>query len=85
MLLADNPREVHEYGCFLILTPSYFETVQGMMMLGLSSRWGQYRSYHFLLAGFTWGILVDSHLEGLREKGKLLLSKSGTHPVVIDN
>ncbi|MGC9196617.1 MAG: hypothetical protein ACP5IL_14370 [Syntrophobacteraceae bacterium] len=85
MLLADNPGEPHEYGCFLILTPSHFETMQGMMMLGQPSRWGQFRCYHFVVAGFTWVFLVDSHLQGLPEKEKFLLSRDGTLPIVIDD
>ena len=85
ILLADDPGNPYQYGCLLILTPSHFETMQGMMMLGQPSRFDQYRCYHFLMAGFTWAFLVDSHLEGLREKEKMFLSNDGTLPIVIDD
>jgi hypothetical protein len=85
MILNNNPGSFTEYGCFLVLTPSYFDFVSKMMMLSQPSRFANHRCYIFLISGLTWVFFVSSHTETLPYRNRLFLSQDGTLPILIEN
>ena len=85
MILKDNPGAPTDYGCLIILTPSYFDLVSKMMMLAQETRFDGHRCYMFLMAGVTWVFFVSSHTSHLPYNEKLFLSQSGVLPVQIEN
>lgn len=85
MIMNNNPGSFTEYGCFLVLTPSYFSFVSKMMMLSQPTRFANHRCYVFLLGGLTWVFFVSSHTETLPYRDKLFLRQDGTLPILIEN
>jgi hypothetical protein len=85
MIYENNPGEPYEYGCILIGTPSYFDLMSQMMMLGNESRFDGHKCYIFLLCGVSWVFIVSSHTNTLRMKEQLFLSKEGDLPIILDD
>jgi hypothetical protein len=85
MLLKGDPGEPHQYGCFMIITPTYYEVLEKMMMFAEERRFSDNRCYMFLLAGLTWIFVVSSHSGTIPFKEKLFLSKDGTLPIMVED
>ena len=85
MIEKDEPGVPTDYGCLIILTPSYFDLTSNMMMLAQETRFDGHRCYMFLMAGFTWVFFVSSHMRQLPYSEKLFLRLDGVLPVLIEN
>jgi hypothetical protein len=85
MIEKDDPGTPADYGCLMILTPSYFNLTSQMMMLAQETRFDGHRCYVFLMAGFTWVFFVSRHMRQLPNKEKMFLGLDGTLPVMIEN
>jgi hypothetical protein len=85
MIEKDDPGAPADYGCLIILTPSYFNLTSQMMMLAQETRFDGHRCYMFLMAGFTWVFFVSSHTRQLSHKEKMFLGLNGVLPVMIEN
>lgn len=85
MIEKEDPGAPADYGCLVILTPSYFNLTSQMMMLAQETRFDDHRCYMFLIAGFTWVFFVSSHMEQLPYKEKMFLGLDGVLPVIIEN
>ena len=85
MLVKCNPGEAYEYGCLIILNPSYFDFTSKMMMLAQETRFDGHRCYMFVLAGFTWVFFISSHTGQLPYNEKLFLNSIGLLPVLVEN
>lgn len=85
MIEKDDPGAPADYGCLIILTPSYFEMTSKMMMLAQETRFDGHRCYMFLMAGFTWVFFVSSHTRQLPYNEKMFLGAGGVLPVLVEN
>jgi hypothetical protein len=85
MIEKDDPGAPADYGCLIILTPSYFNLTSQMMMFAQETRFDGHRCYMFLIAGFTWVFFVSSHMKQLPHKEKMFLSLDRVLPVMIEN
>lgn len=85
MIINENPGRPSDYGCFMLLTPSYFDLTSQMMMLPQETRFGDHRCYMFLMAGLTWVFFVSSHTAQLPQKEKMFLRLDNILPIIIEN
>lgn len=84
MLNKGDPGEPYDYGCILLLTPSYADLLSGLMMLANESRFDGHRCYSFLLCGVTWIFLVSKHTKSFHTT-ELFLSRDGKLSIIIDD
>jgi len=85
MIEKNDPSAPADYGCLVILTPTYFNLTSQMMMLAQETRFDGQRCYIFLMAGFTWVFFISSHTRQLPYTTKMFLSIDGVLPVIIEN
>jgi hypothetical protein len=85
LIEKDDPGAPVDYGCLIIITPSYFDLTSRMMMLAQETRFGGHRCYMFLMAGLTWVFFVSSHMRQLAYTERLFIRLDGTLPVLIEN
>jgi hypothetical protein len=85
MIEKDDPGAPADYGCLMLITPSFIDLTSKMMMLPQETRFDGHRCYMFLMAGFTWVFFVSSHTRRLPYSEKLFLSLNGVLPVLIEN
>jgi hypothetical protein len=85
MIEKNDAGEPTDYGCLIILTPSYFDLTSKMILLAQETRFDGHRCYLFLMAGFTWVFFVSSHIKQLPYNDKMFLSLDGVLPVLIED
>jgi hypothetical protein len=85
MIYDEAPGKPHQYGCMLIMTPSYFDIMSQLMMFGVEARFDGHKCYRFLFAGIGWVFIVSKHSHTIPFKERIFLSQNGDLPILKEN
>jgi len=84
MLFDEDPGDPDEYGCLLVLCPTYKDILQQMLISPDMVKVDDHHVVRFLLAGLFWNYFVTSHTPEIASDG-VFLSKEGVLTILVES